>query len=102
MRRAVIVDIVRSPVGRAYKGSLADTRPDDLAAHVLSALLERHPEVPVDEVICGCAFPWGEQGYNVGRSIALLAGLPHEVPAQTITRLCASSLQALRSAVHAI
>jgi acetyl-CoA C-acetyltransferase len=102
MRRAVIVDIVRSPVGRAHKGSLAGVRPDDLAAHVLRALLERHPEVPVDEVICGCAFPWGEQGYNVGRSIALLAGLPHEVPAQTVTRLCASSLQALRSAVHAI
>jgi acetyl-CoA C-acetyltransferase len=102
MRRAVIVDIARSPVGRAHKGSLAGVRPDDLAAHVLRALLDRNPGVPIDEAICGCAFPWGEQGYNVGRSIALLAGLPHEVPAQTITRLCASSLQALRSAVHAI
>jgi acetyl-CoA C-acetyltransferase len=105
MRRAVIVDVVRSPVGRAYKGSLAGVRPDDLAAHVLRALLDRHPELApdaIDDVVCGCAFPWGEQGYNVGRSIALLAGLPHHVPAQTITRLCASSLQALRSAVHAI
>jgi acetyl-CoA C-acetyltransferase len=105
VRRAVIVDIVRSPVGRAYKGSLAGVRPDDLTAHVLRALLDRHPEVSpdaIDDVICGCAFPWGEQGYNVGRSIALLAGLPHHVPAQTVTRLCASSLQALRSAVHAI
>jgi acetyl-CoA C-acetyltransferase len=102
VRRAVIVDIARSPVGRAHKGSLAGVRPDDLAAHVLRALLDRNLEVPIDEAICGCAFPWGEQGYNVGRSIALLAGLPHEVPAQTITRLCASSLQALRSAVHAI
>jgi acetyl-CoA C-acetyltransferase len=105
VRRAVIVDVVRSPVGRAHKGSLAGVRPDDLAAHVLRELLDRHPEVApdaIDDVICGCAFPWGEQGYNVGRSIALLAGLPHEVPAQTLTRLCASSLQALRSAVHAI
>ncbi len=105
MRRAVIVDVVRSPVGRAYKGSLAGVRPDDLAAHVLRELLDRNPAVApdaIDDVICGCAFPWGEQGYNVGRGIALLAGLPHHVPAQTITRLCASSLQALRSAVHAI
>jgi acetyl-CoA C-acetyltransferase len=105
VHRAVIVDVVRSPVGRAYKGSLAGVRPDDLAAHVLRRLLDRHPEVApgaIDDVICGCAFPWGEQGYNVGRGIALLAGLPHHVPAQTITRLCASSLQALRSAVHAI
>jgi len=105
MRRAVIVDIVRSPVGRAHKGSLAGVRPDDLAAHVLRELLDRNPAVApdaIDDVICGCAFPWGEQGYNVGRGIALLAGLPHHVPAQTITRLCASSLQALRSAVHAI
>src|ERR1700741_4012991 len=96
MHRAVIVDVVRSPVGRAYKGSLAGVRPDDLAAHVLRRLLDRPPEVApgaIDDVICGCAFPWGEQGYNVGRGIALLAGLSHEVPAQTITRLCASSLQ---------
>jgi acetyl-CoA C-acetyltransferase len=103
--QAVIVDIRRSPVGRAHKGSLAGVRPDDLAAGVLAALLDAHPELPpdrIDDVICGCAFPWGEQGYNVGRNIAVLAGLPHTVPAQTITRLCASSLQALRSAAHAI
>jgi acetyl-CoA C-acetyltransferase len=101
----VIVDVVRSPVGRAMKGSLVDVRPDDLAAHVVRSLLARHPEVDpdsVDDVICGCAFPWGEQGYNVGRSIALLAGLPYATPAQTVTRLCASSLQALRAATHAI
>ncbi|MEA2330770.1 MAG: acetyl-CoA C-acetyltransferase [Thermoleophilaceae bacterium] len=102
---AVIVDIRRTPVGRAHKGSLTDVRPDDLAADLVRALLEARPEVDpagVDDVICGCAFPWGEQGYNVGRNISILAGLPHEVPAQTITRLCASSLQALRSAVHAV
>jgi acetyl-CoA C-acetyltransferase len=102
---AVIVDIVRSPVGRAVKGSLAGVRPDDLAADVVRALLHRNPQLEpadVDDVVCGCAFPWGEQGYNVGRCIAVLAGLPHHVPAQTITRLCASSLQALRSAAHAV
>jgi len=101
----VIVDLVRSPVGRAGKGSLAEVRPDDLAAHVVRALLERSPQLDpreIDDLVCGCAFPWGEQGYNVGRCIAVLAGLPHSVPAQTITRLCASSLQALRSAAHAI
>jgi acetyl-CoA C-acetyltransferase len=101
----VIVDIARSAVGRAQKGTLVDVRPDDLAAHVLGALLERNPAVrraDIDDVVCGCAFPWGEQGYNVGRCISLLAGLPHHVPAQTVTRLCASSLQALRSAAHAI
>ena len=102
---AVIVDIVRSPVGRAVKGSLAAVRPDDLAADIVRALLHRHPQLDpaqIDDVVCGCAFPWGEQGYNVGRCIAVLAGLPHHVPAQTITRLCASSLQALRCAAHAI
>ena len=102
---AVIVDIVRSPVGRAVKGSLTEVRPDDLAAGVVRALLDRNPQLDpaeVDDVVCGCAFPWGEQGYNVGRCIAVLAGLPHHVPAQTITRLCASSLQALRCAAHAV
>ena len=104
-RTPVIVDVLRTPVGRAEKGSLVDFRPDDLAAFVLRALLNRYSEVPedtIDDVICGCAFPWGEQGYNVGRSIAILAGLPHTIPAQTVTRLCGSSLQALRSAAHAI
>jgi len=101
----VIVDVLRTPVGRAYKGTLVDVRPDDLAAHVVRSLLDRNPEIDpatIDDVVCGCGFPWGEQGYNVGRGIALLAGLPHQVPAQTVTRLCASSLQALRTAGHAI
>jgi acetyl-CoA C-acetyltransferase len=104
-REAVIVDIARSPVGRAHKGSLAGVRPDDLAADVLSSLLALYPEVDparIDDLVCGCAFPWGEQGYNVGREIGLLAGLPQTVPAMTVTRLCASSLQALRTAAHAI
>lgn len=64
-REAVIVDVARSPVGRAHKGALVGVRPDDLAAHVARALLDRHPAVDpatIDDVICGCAFPWGEQG----------------------------------------
>jgi acetyl-CoA C-acetyltransferase len=104
-REAVIVDVLRSPIGRAHKGALVDVRPDDLAAHIVRELLARNPAIDpgaIGDVICGCAFQWGEQGYNVGRSIALLAGLPHHVPAQTITHLCASSLQALRSAAHTI
>ena len=102
---AVIVDLHRSAIGRAGKGGLVDVRPDDLAADVAAKLLAHYPEIApstLDDVICGCAFPWGEQGYNVGRNIALLAGLPATVPAQTITRLCASSLQALRAAAHAV
>jgi acetyl-CoA C-acetyltransferase len=105
LREAVIVDVLRTPVGRAHKGSLTQVRPEDLGALVVRSLLERFPEVQpatIDEVVCGCAFPWGEQGYNVGRNIALLAGLPHRVPAHTITRLCASSLQAIRAAAHAV
>jgi acetyl-CoA C-acetyltransferase len=105
MGAPVIVDIARSAVGRAHKGSLAGMRADDLGAAVLRQVIERNPSVDpaqIDDVVCGCAFPWGEQGYNVGRNVALLAGLPHHVPAQTITRLCASSLQALRVAAHAI
>ena len=104
-RTAVIVDVCRTPVGRAGKGSLIDVRPDDLAAFVLRALLERHPQIDpaeIDDLACGCAFPWGEQGYNVGRNVGLLAGLPHHVPGFTVTRLCASSLQALRIAGHAV
>jgi acetyl-CoA C-acetyltransferase len=104
-RDAVIVDAIRSPIGRAQKGSLAGVRPDDLAAYVVRALLDRHPQIEpesVDELICGCGYPWSEQGFNLGRGIALLAGLPDTTPAFTMTRLCASSLQALRSAHHAI
>jgi acetyl-CoA C-acetyltransferase len=103
--QAVVVGVRRSPVGRAHKGSLVGVRPDDLAAGVVTALLADHPQLPhaaIDDVLCGCAFPWGEQGYNVGRNIGVLAGLPHSVPGQTITRRCASSLQALRAAAHAI
>ena len=105
MPEAVIVDAVRTPIGRAFKGSLVGVRADELAATPLRALIERNPEVDfaqTDDVMMGCGFAEGEQGYNVGRSAALLAGIDHHVPATTVNRFCASSLQTLRMAFHAI
>jgi acetyl-CoA C-acetyltransferase len=105
MPEAVIVDAIRTPIGRAAKGSLKDVRADDLAAVPLRALVERNPEVDfaqTDDVLMGCGFQMGEQGYNVGRNAALLAGYDHHVPGTTVNRFCASSLQTLRMAFHAI
>src|SRR3954471_17866352 len=105
MPEAVIVDAVRTPIGRAFKGSLVGVRADDLAATPLRALVERNPEVDFSEtvdVMMGAASGIGEQGYNVGRNAALLAGLDHHVPACTVNRFCASSLQTIRMAFHAI
>jgi len=105
MPEAVIVDAVRTPIGRAGKGSLKDVRADDLAAVPLRALVERNPDVPfgeTDDVLMGCGFQLGEQGYNVGRNAALLAGIDHHVPATTVNRFCASSLQTICMAFHAI
>jgi acetyl-CoA C-acetyltransferase len=105
MPDAVIVDAIRTPIGRAAKGSLKDMRADDLAAVPLRALVERNPEVDFAEtgdILMGCGFPAGEQGYNVGRNAQLLAGIDHHVPAVTVSRFCSSSLQTLRMAFHAI
>src|SRR5215218_5810499 len=105
MPEAVIVDAVRTPIGRAAKGSLKDMRADDLAAVPLRALVERNPEVDfarTADILMGCGFPMGEQGYNVGRNAQLLAGIDHHVPAVTVSRFCSSSLQTLRMAFHAI
>ena len=105
MPEAVIVDAVRTPIGRAFKGSLKDVRADDLAAIPLTALQERNPGVDFAEtadVLMGAAFGAGEQGYNIGRNAALLSGIDHHVPACTLNRFCASSLQTLRMAFHAI
>src|ERR687885_722731 len=105
MPEAVIVDAVRTPIGRAAKGSLKDVRADDLAAVPLRALVERNPQVDfaqTDDLMMGCGFQMGEQGYNVGRNAALLAGIDHHVPATTVNRFCASSLQTIRMAFHAI
>ncbi len=105
MPEAVIVDAVRTPIGRAVKGSLKDVRADDLGAIPLRALVERNPEVDfgeTDDIMMGCGFQAGEQGYNVGRSSQLLSGIDHHVPATSVNRFCASSLQTLRMAFHAI
>ncbi len=105
MPDAVIVDAIRTPIGRAAKGSLKDVRADDLAAIPLEALVDRNPGVDFSQttdILMGCGFPMGEQGYNVGRNAQLLAGIDHHVPAVTVSRFCSSSLQALRMAFHAI
>ncbi|HEY8867489.1 MAG TPA: acetyl-CoA C-acyltransferase [Solirubrobacteraceae bacterium] len=105
MPEAVIVDAIRTPIGRAVKGSLRHVRADDLAAIPLKALVERNPEVDfatVEDVMMGCGFCEGEQGYNIGRNALLLSGIDHHVPATTVNRFCASSLQTLRMAFHAI
>src|SRR5690554_103315 len=98
-----IIDAVRTPIGR-HGGALASVRPDDLAAHVIRALLDRTGLDPscIDDVILGCANQAGEDNRNVARMAALLAGLPVEVAGQTVNRLCGSGLQAVLSAAHAI
>ncbi|HUN85818.1 MAG TPA: thiolase family protein [Terracidiphilus sp.] len=101
MPEAVVVSAVRTPVGRAPKGALSTTRPDDLAATALSAALDRVPgleKAEVDDVILGCAQPEGEQGYNIARMAALRAGFPVEIPGTTVNRLCASGLEAIAQA----
>ncbi len=105
MPEAVIVSAARTPIGRAAKGSLVNARPDDLGAFAVRTALEKVPELDTAEVVdvmVGCGFPEGEQGMNVGRRIALLAGLPHSVPGTTVNRFCSSSLQTIRMAFHAI
>ena len=102
---AVIIDCLRTAIGKAPKGTLRNTRPDDLAATVVQALLEKYPQSPrqdVEDFILGCAFPEGEAGMNVARAVALRAGLPDVVPAITINRFCASGLQAIALAAERI
>jgi acetyl-CoA acyltransferase len=101
----VIVDAVRSAVGRAHKGSLAETRPDELAGEVIAGLLARVPQVTpemVEDLVLGCAMPEGEQGLNVARIAGLLGGLPVETSAMTINRFCSSGLQAIAIAAGAV
>jgi acetyl-CoA C-acetyltransferase len=105
MPDAVIVDAVRTPIGRAFKGSLIGVRADELAATPLRALVDRNPDVDFSEtvdVMMGSASGIGEQGYNIGRNATLLAGYDHHIPGCTVNRFCASSLQTLRMAFHAI
>jgi acetyl-CoA C-acetyltransferase len=105
MPEAVIVDAVRTPIGRAVKGSLKSVRADDLAAVPLRAIVQRNPQLDpssIVDVMMGNAANTGEAGYNVGRNATLLAGIDHHVPGTTVNRFCASSLQTARMAFHAI
>ncbi|CCG01745.1 acetyl-CoA C-acetyltransferase [Blastococcus saxobsidens] len=104
MPEAVIVATARSPIGRAFKGSLKDMRPDDLAVAVVRAALDKVPSLDptdIDDLMLGCGLPGGEQGYNMGRVVSVLLGMDH-LPGTTITRYCSSSLQTTRMALHAI
>ncbi len=105
MREAVIVSALRTAVGKAPRGTLRNTRPDDMAATVIQELLRRTPQIKpedVDDVILGCAMPEAEQGSNVARIAAFRAGLPDTVSAMTINRFCSSGLQAIALAAERI
>lgn len=105
MSDAVIVSTARTPIGRARKGSLVDARPDDLVAFAIDAALKQVPDLDraeIVDVMVGCGFPEQRQGMNLARRAALLAGLPASVPGTTVNRFCASSLQTIRMAHHAI
>jgi acetyl-CoA acyltransferase len=105
MRDAVIVSVARTPIGRAKKGSLKDTRPEAFSSAMLKELLRRTPGLEpsdIDDVIFGCAMPEGEQGMNVARLIALAAGLPTEIPAMTVNRFCCSGSQTIALAADTI
>ena len=104
MPEAVIVSTARSPIGRAMKGSLIECRPDDLAATIVKAALAKVPQLDpntVQDLLLGCGEPAGESGFNIARVVAILAGMP-DVPGVTVHRYCASSLQTIRMALHAI
>ncbi len=104
MPEAVIVATARSPIGRANKGSMTQLRPDDLAATIVRAALDKVPQLDpgdIDDLMLGCGLPGGEQGFNMGRVVAVRLGFDR-LPATTVTRYCASSLQTTRMAFHAI
>ncbi|MEV0195179.1 acetyl-CoA C-acetyltransferase [Nonomuraea sp. NPDC050691] len=104
MPEAVIVATARSPIGRAFKGSLKDLRPDDITVQMIQAALAKVPQLDpttIDDIMLGCGLPGGEQGFNMARVVAVLLGLDN-VPGTTITRYCSSSLQTTRMAFHAI
>jgi acetyl-CoA C-acetyltransferase len=106
MPEPVVVDAVRTPIGRAFKGTLAQLRPDEMGAFVVDALLERNPQVDpalIEDLICGVGLPQGLQGFNLGRIVALLSvRLPLETSGSTVSRYCASSLESIRQAANAV
>ncbi|MCT4634621.1 MAG: acetyl-CoA C-acyltransferase, partial [Rickettsiales bacterium] len=105
MREAVIVAMGRSPIGKAPRGSLRYTRPEDVGTQVIKGILDKIPHFNlevIDDFIVGCAFPEAEQGFNMGRVVGLKAGLPDSVPGQTVNRFCASGLQTISVAANSI
>jgi acetyl-CoA acyltransferase len=105
MKEAVVVSAVRTAVGKAPRGILKDTRPDDIAAIVIKEALARVPGLKmeeVDDIVLGCAFPESDQGLNLGRVVAMRAGFPYTVPGQTVNRFCSSGLQAIATAAYEI
>ena len=106
MPEAVVVDAIRTPIGRAFKGSLAGLRPDETGAYVVDQLLERNPDVAreeIEDLLCGCGMPQGLQAFNIGRTMVLLSEkLPETVNGVTISRYCASSLEAIRQAANSV
>ncbi len=104
MAEAVIVSTARSPIGRAFKGSMKDERPDDVTAQIVNAALDKVPELDkseIEDLMLGVGSPAGEQGFNMARVVSVLAGLG-DVPGVTVNRYCSSSLQTIRMAAHAI
>src|SRR6056297_627557 len=105
MREVYIVALGRSAIGKAPRGKLKNSRPEDIGAQVLKGVLEKVPELDfkeIDDVIMGCAFPEAEQGMNIAKIIAARAGLPSEVPAQTVNRFCSSGLQSIATGANSI
>ncbi|RXJ72197.1 acetyl-CoA C-acyltransferase FadA [Veronia nyctiphanis] len=105
MNNVVIVDCIRTPMGRSKAGAFRNIRAEDLSAHLMKSLLERNPQVDpasINDIYWGCVQQTLEQGFNIGRNASLLAGIPHTVPANTVNRLCGSSMQALQDAARAI
>ncbi len=105
MQEAYIVQAKRTAIGKSGRGTLAQVRPDDLGAYVIQDVLKQVPNLnlaEIDDVVIGCAFPEGEQGMNLGRVMALRAGLPIEVPGMTVNRFCSSGLQAISIAADRI
>ena len=105
MKEVVIVDAVRTPMGRSKNGVFRNVRAEDLSAHLIKTLLERNPTVKgeeVEDIIWGCVQQTLEQGFNIGRMAEILSGLPHTISAQTVNRLCGSSMTAIHEANNAI